>query len=300
MKGANLALTKKLAIGSILIGALVLALKLWAWQITGSVAVYSDALESTVNVVAAIIAFLAVSYAARPADDNHPYGHYKAEYVSAAIEGAMIIIAAILIFISAWQRLQAPAPINTPSLGLLVLLLSSTINATWSFILIKNGRKLHSPALIADGKHLRADVISSIAVALGVFLAVVTGIEILDPILAFLVAIHILYSGMHVVTSSFSGLMDEAVSDEVLKKIENVISQNATGAIEAHDLRTRKAAKLTYIDFHLVVDGETSVSAAHDICDRLEDALKKAVPHAQVSIHVEPDDKAKHGGINIA
>ncbi len=289
----------KLAAGSIAVGLVVLAIKLVAWWMTGSVALFSDALESIVNVVAAIAALIAVYYAAQPADERHPYGHHKAEFFSAVLEGAMIIVAALVIFHEAWQALQNPRPLDAPVEGLLVNWLASVLNGFWCWVLISRGRKLRSPALVADGKHLLSDVISSVGVTFGVLLAIVTGWHVLDPLLAGLVALNILWSGWKVMSQSLSGLMDEAVPEETLSSIRAIISDKATGAIEAHDLRTRHAGPVTFIDFHLVVDGHTSVSDAHDICDRIEAAIMKQVPDARVTIHVEPENKAKHKGVIV-
>ncbi len=289
----------KLAAGSIAVGLIVLAIKLLAWWMTGSVALFSDALESIVNVAAAIAALIAVYYAAQPADERHPYGHHKAEFFSAVLEGAMIIVAALVIFHEAWQAFQNPRPLDAPVEGLLVNWLASVVNGFWCWVLISRGRKLRSPALVADGKHLLSDVISSVGVTFGVLLAIITGWHVLDPLLAGLVALNILWSGWKVMSQSLSGLMDEAVPEDTLTSIRAIISDKATGAIEAHDLRTRHAGPATFIDFHLVIDGQTTVSEAHDICDRIEAAIKKEVPDARVTIHVEPENKAKHKGVIV-
>ena len=291
--------TEKIAIGSILIGLIVLALKTFAWWLTGSVALMSDAMESIVNVATAVAALIAIRIASRPADHDHPYGHHKAEFFSAVLEGVMIIVAALLILREAWDALQAPHMLDAPLEGLLVNGFASVLNAGWCWVLISRGRRLRSPALIADGHHLMSDVISSGGVVLGVALAVVTGWAVLDPALAALVALNILWSGWKVMTSSLSGLMDEAVDNGTLEDIRAIISDKATGALEAHDLRTRHAGPRTFIDFHLVVEGQTTVDAAHDICDRIEQALKSKVPGSMVTIHVEPEHKAKHSGVLV-
>jgi cation diffusion facilitator family transporter len=166
-------------------------------------------------------------------------------------------------------------------------------------VLIRNGRRLRSPALVADGKHLCSDGISSAGVMLGVGLSVATGWWVLDPALAMLVGVNILWSGWKVMTSSLSGLMDEAVPPQTLTVIKDIISDKATGAIEAHDLRTRHAGAVTFIDFHLVVDGQTTVCDAHDICDRIEASLRTRLPDAQITIHVEPEHQAKHSGVLV-
>ncbi len=291
--------TLKLAIGSIFVGIAVLGLKVVAWQMTGSLALMSDALESIVNVATAVAALIAVWYAARPADEKHPYGHHKAEFFSAVLEGVMIIVAALFIFHEAWQGFLNPSPLNAPFEGLVVNWTASLINGLWCWMLITHGSRHRSPALVADGYHLLSDVVSSVGVTLGVLLAIITGWHLLDPLLAALVAVNILWSGWKVVKASLSGLMDEAVPEETLEKIREVISDKATGAIEAHDLRTRHAGPVTFIEFHLVVDGSTTVSDAHDICDRIEAALRNKVPDAKVTIHIEPDEKAKQEGIMI-
>ena len=291
--------TLRLAIGSLAIGLLVLALKALAWRMTGSVALLSDALESTVNVATAIAALIAIRIAARPADANHPYGHHKAEFFSAVLEGVMIIIAALLILREAYHGLLAPKALNAPLEGLLVNGLASLVNGGWCWMLISRGRALRSPALVADGWHLFSDVVSSLGVTFGVLIAIVTGWAILDPALACLVALNILWSGWKVMTQSLSGLLDEAVDDDMLGRIRALISTEATGALEAHDLRTRHAGRATFVEFHLVVPGAMTVSDAHDICDRIERAIKTEVEGAVITIHVEPEAKAKQHGVVV-
>lgn len=298
-RGARMGTTFKLAIGSVIVGVVVLGLKAVAYWLTGSVALLSDALESTVNVATSLAALLAIQVAARPADANHPYGHHKAEFFSAVLEGVMIIVAAILILNEAYRGLQAPRLPDAPLEGLAVNAGASLINGLWSWVLIARGRVLRSPALVADGRHLLADVVSSVGVVAGVALAVATGWAILDPLLAAAVAVNILWSGWKVMTSSLSGLMDEAVPEDVLATIREVIAAEATGAIEAHDLRTRHAGRATFIDFDLVVPGTYTVEAAHQICDRIEAALKDAVSDARITIHVEPEYKAKQKGVPV-
>lgn len=289
----------KLAVGSLIVGILVLGLKTLAWQMTGSIALLSDAMESIVNVATAIVALVAIRIAAIPADANHPYGHHKAEFLSAVLEGVLIIIAALLILREAYFGFLNPTPLDAPLDGLAVNIAASLLNAGWCWVLITRGRLLRSPALVADGKHLLTDVVSSIGVTAGVLLAISTGWAILDPLLAALVAVNILWSGWKVMSTSLSGLLDESVSDETLASVKAVISTEARGAVEAHDLRTRHAGRITFIDFHLVVTGETTVAAAHEICDRIEAALRRVVPDCSVNIHVEPEFKAKHSGIVV-
>lgn len=289
----------KIAIGSLVVGVAVLLLKALAWWMTGSVALFSDALESTVNVATAIAALIAIRVAERPADANHPYGHHKAEFFSAVLEGVMIVIAALLILRESFFAFLAPQPIDAPFEGIALNAVATAINAVWCYVLLTRGRRLRSPALVADGKHLLADVVTSAGVALGLVMAVATGWWLLDPAMAALVALNILWSGWKVIRESVGGLMDESVSDETMNVIREVISTEAGGAVEAHDLRTRHAGKVTFIDFHLVVPGETSVLDAHEVCDRVEAALKRAVPDANITIHVEPEHKAKQTGIPV-
>jgi cation diffusion facilitator family transporter len=291
--------TLNLAIGSLIVGIAVLGLKFVAFWLTGSIALYSDALESTVNVAAAVIALLAVRFAAQPADVHHPYGHHKAEYFSAVLEGVMIVVAAILIVAQAYEGLKHPKLLDAPLEGLLVNGLAGGCNAVWCWILITRGRRERSPALVADGKHLLSDVLSSVGVILGLILAESTGWAILDPVLALVVALNIIWSGWQVLKESLSGLMDEAVSENTLATIRKIISIEAEGALEAHAVRTRLAGRITFIEFDLIVPGGMSVSDAHDICDSVERALKQEIEHASVMIHVEPEKEAKHAGVLV-
>lgn len=291
--------TQRIAIGSIVLGTAVLALKTLAWWLTGSVALLSDALESIVNVAAAIVALIAISIAQRPADPAHPYGHHKAEFFSAVLEGVLIILAALLILREAWGAILDPRPIDAPLLGLAINGAASVLNGFWCWFLLREGRRRLSPALIADGRHLLSDVITSAGVIIGVALAALTGWLILDPLLAMLVGVNILWSGWKLVSASLSGLMDEAVPPELMSEIRRIITETGTGAIEAHDIRTRHAGAATFIDFHLVIDGQATVAEAHRICDRIEGALKNRLPQAQVTIHVEPENKAKSSGVLV-
>jgi cation diffusion facilitator family transporter len=291
--------TLKLAAGSLLVGIAVLGLKVLAWWMTGSVALLSDALESTVNLATAFAALVAIRVAARPADSTHNFGHHKAEYFSAVLEGVMIIVAALFIMREAYEGFLAPRALDAPVEGLLVNLVATAVNAGWAWVLVWRGTALKSPALVADGKHLWTDVLTSAGVAVGVLLALVTGWWILDPLMAAMVAVNILWSGSRVVKASLSGLMDESVPEETLQKIRDIIASEADGAVEAHDLKTRHAGSATFVEFHLVVPAEMTVFDAHEICDRVEAAVARAVPNTRVTIHVEPEHKSKHTGIIV-
>ncbi|MFE0018491.1 cation diffusion facilitator family transporter [Mesorhizobium sp. NPDC059054] len=282
-----------LALWSIVVAFAVLGLKLVAWLITGSVALYSDALESIVNVIASAAAFWAIRISHKPADQDHPFGHHKAEYLSAVLEGVLIVVAAMLILNEVWRTWQNPAPLEQPWTGLAVNGLATLLNAIWAWILISIGRSARSPALVADGKHIMTDVVTSVGVFIGLVGAVFTGWHVLDPALAVIVALNILWQGWHVIGSSMSGLMDRAVDMDEHIRIRDIISANSKGALEVHDLRTRIAGRATFIEFHMVVDADMSVGDSHVICDRIEDALKAEIPSVRVTIHVEPDDEAK-------
>ena len=291
--------TLAIAAGSLIVGLVVLGLKFLAWHFTGSIALYSDALESIVNVVTAVVALIAVRLAQRPADAALQYGYHKAEYFSAVIVGVMIIVAAILILREAYFGFISPTVPQSPAQGLMISAGATVINVIWAQILIRQGRKARSPALQADGKHLMTDVVSTIGVLVGLGLVILTGWAILDPILAALVALNILWSGWGVIRDSVGGLMDVAVPPNTQKAIREVIASNADGAIEAHDIRTRQAGSLTFIDFHLVVPGTMTVDASHTICDAIEAKLREVVKDVQITIHVEPEQKAKHSGIVV-
>jgi len=284
----------RLAAASIFVGLGVMGLKFLAWWLTGSVALYSDALESIVNVIAALAAFWAINVSHKPADSDHQYGHHKAEYFSAVLEGVLIVLAAMLILLEVWRVWQAGTiEIDAPWEGLAVNGIAALINAGWAMILIRSGRAARSPALVADGHHIMTDVVTSVGVIAGLVGAVLTGWMFLDPLLAAIVALNILWQGWKVIGSSLDGLMDRAVDMDEHVRIRDIISANSAGALEVHDLKTRIAGRATFIEFHLVVDAEMTVGDSHAICDRIEAALRESIPSVRVVIHVEPDDEAK-------
>lgn len=285
--------TLRIAGAGIIVSIVVVAFKAVAYWRTGSLALYSDALEGIVNVITAIAASIAVHMAGRPADTRHQYGHHKAEYFSAVLEGVLIVVAAIAILHEVWASLGAPREVEQTAAGLFYNGIATALNGAWGWFLIQRGRAWRSPALVADGWHLWSDVATSLGVLVGVVLAAFTGWKWLDSLLAALVAGYILWAGWRLISVSMSSLMDEAVASEIKRRIHDVISDKGSGAIEAHDIRTRTAGRVTYIEFHLVVPGEMSVARSHQICDRLETALEEAVPGADVLIHVEPHVKAK-------
>lgn len=287
------------AFSSIVIALVVMGLKYAAYLATGSVALYSDALESIVNLVTSVAAFWAIQVSRKPADKDHQFGHHKAEYFSAVLEGVLIVVAALLIVRQAWLSYELGlAPENTLH-GLAINSVATVINAAWATFLFRFGRRRRSPAFIAEAWHLTSDVMSSIGVLVGLLLVVFTGWVVLDALVAVFVAANILWSGWKVIRDSVSGLMDEAVSRSLETEIRAIIAAEAEGALEVHDLRTRSAGRATFIEFHLVVPGSLSVAAAHAICDRIEEALARAVDGAEVSIHVEPEGEARHHGVIV-
>jgi cation diffusion facilitator family transporter len=290
---------ERIAAGSIAIGCLVFAMKGAAWWLTGSAALYSDALESIVNVAASIIALGALHFAAIPPDANHPYGHDKAEFFAAVVEGVLIVIAALSIFRHAWDTWRDLRPLAMPAQGIALNGLATVLNGAWAAVLIHYGRRLRSPALVADGRHLVADVVTSVGIAVGVGLVVLTGYLVLDPILAAATGVYVLWSGMAMISVSVGGLMDAAPEPAVVHRIRELVAESAAGAIEAHDLRMRYAGKLTFLEFHLVVPGSMTVAESHEICDRVEDTLRTDMPHLVITIHVEPEAKAKQHGVPV-
>jgi cation diffusion facilitator family transporter len=290
---------QRLALGSIAVGVIVLALKVAAWLATGSAALFSDAAESVVNVAASAVAYMALRMAAKPADANHPYGHDKAEFFAAVIEGVLIVVASLVILQNVWHVWRDPAPIEQPMLGLGLNAVAGLLNLFWALVLGRRGRILRSPALLADGRHLMADVVTSAGVLAGVAIAVATGIPWIDPLLAALTAVYILVSGGRVIMESVGGLMDAAPAPDIMARIRALVSLHAEGAIEAHDLRTRHAGRLTFLEFHLVVPGDMTVAVAHEICDRVEIALKAEMEGLVITIHVEPEGKAKFQGVIV-
>ena len=290
---------ERVAAGSILVGVLVLLLKGVAWRITGSAALFSDALESVVNVAASVIALVALHFASRPPDANHPYGHDKAEFFSAVIEGVLIVVAAASILWEAWSAWWNPQPLDAPWRGIGINLIATALNAAWAAVLLRAGRRYRSAALEADGRHLLADVATSVGISAGLAVAVLTRLHQLDPVLAAVTALYVLWSGLSLMWKSVGGLMDQAPAAPVVERIRRLVGEHAAGALEAHDLRTRNAGRLTFLEFHLVVPGAMRVDEAHAICDRIEAALRSEMDGIIVTIHVEPEAKAHHQGVLV-
>ncbi|MBO1323623.1 cation diffusion facilitator family transporter [Acetobacter sp. TBRC 12305] len=288
---------KGIAILGLLVSFLALGLKYAAYAASGSVALYADAVETIINVVAAAGGLWALSIAERPADHNHTYGHYKAEYLSAVAEGTLVVVTAFIIGREAVEGWLHPMPLLPPWRGLALNAAATVLNLGWGMVMLRAGRARRSPALVAGGQHVLSDVWTGVALVAGVALIPVTGWARLDSVMAGLVAVNVLRVGWEVMRESIAGLMDQAPGRETLEQIQDIIAANGEGAIEAHDIRTRIVGAMTFLDFHLVVPGSMSVNQAHDICDRIEAALRAHMGSTLVHIHVEPDNLAKHEGI---
>jgi len=265
-----------------------IVLKLAAWKLTRSVGLLSDAAESLVNLVAAIIAFWALSVAARPPDEGHPHGHTKAEYFASAAEGFLIFVAAVWIGVAAWGRLRAPQPLESVSLGLAVSLAATALNGGVAAILLGAGRRLHSITLRADGKHLMTDVWTSVGVIVAVLLVKVTGWLILDPLIAFAVAINILWAGWKLIRESGLALIDAALPEEEQRQVAEALSPFQANGILFHAIRTRVAGPRRFVSLHVLVPGNWSVQQGHDLCEKVEAAVRDLLPQTTVLTHLEP------------
>lgn len=294
----------KTAIASIAVGCLVLGCKLLAAYVSHSTALFSDALESVVNVVSSAIALYGLYIAAKPADDVHHYGHAKAELISAVAIGVLIVIAALVIFDRAILEFLHPSALSPLSgglgIGLGLSAITCVINLAWSRVLHGFGQRWHSPSLTADARHLTSDVLASAGLIITLLGAGLLHWHILDPLAALAIAFQIAFMGGKTVISSISGLLDEAPPPPVIARITELVRQYGGGGIEAHDFRVRQAGPASFLEFHLVVPGQMSVEAAHAICDRIEHAIKQELQGMVITIHIEPEAKAKQAGVLLA
>lgn len=273
---------------SIAAALLTIGLKAWAWWLTGSVGLMSDALESVVNLAAALMALWMLTLAFRPADDNHAFGHGKAEYFSSGFEGFLILAAAGGIVYVAVGRLLQPQPVQAIGVGTLITALASLVNLAAGWVLLHAGKRHRSITLEADARHLFTDVWTSAAVIGGLGAAWLTGAWWLDPVLALLVAANILRIGYQLLRRSTAGLMDEAVPAEELAAIEAVLQRWRGPDIEFHALRTRQAGARAFASMHVLVPGAWTVQRGHDLLERIESELHQALPHLHVDTHLEP------------
>lgn len=280
---------RKYAWLSIAAAVATIGLKGGAWGVTGSVGLLSDALESLVNLAAAILALVTLSIAARPPDDEHMFGHDKAEYFAGGIEGGLIVFAAIAIAIPAFARLADPQPIPDLDLGLILSGAASLINLAVGRTLLRVGRRERSMTLEADGRHLMTDVWTSVGVFAGLGLAALSGWDILDPILGLMVAAHIVFSGILLLYRSAAGLMDRAIPTEDHERVRQILRSHRSDGINFHALRTRQSGGRSFISFHLLVPGEWTVQKGHDLAEQIESEIRDALPAgAAVLTHLEP------------
>jgi len=275
---------------SIVTAVITIALKTWAWWLTGSVGLLSDAMESLVNLAGAGFALWMILITHAPADDRHHFGHGKAEYFSSAFEGVLIFIAALAIIVTASQRLFTPQPLESIGLGLAVSLLSTAINFAVSVVLAKAGKRLNSIALTADSKHLMTDVWTSVGVVGGILVVALTGWLRLDAIVAIAVGIHILFEGHHLVRASIDGMMDTAMDDESLAGIRATLDDFAGRGITYKNLKTRRAGVESFVQVDVLVPRDWSVGQGHDVLDEIEAKLATILPRASIVTHLEPKD----------
>lgn len=291
---------RRYAIISILAALVTIGLKGGAYLITGSVGLLSDALESLVNLPAAIVALIALSAAARPEDEDHRYGHGKAEYFSSGFEGALIMLAAASIIYASVRRLLAPQPIERLALGAGISVIASLINLLVARVLFRAGRRHHSITLEADAHHLMSDVWTSAGVIVGVSAAALTGWQRLDPIIAIIVALNIVRTGVSILRRSLMGLLDTAIPDDLQRKITEIMARHARAGVRFHALRTRQAGAWRFVDFHVLVPGDWSVQRGHDLLEAIEEEVRAAVPNSSVFTHLEPiEDPASFADVRL-
>jgi cation diffusion facilitator family transporter len=288
------------AVLSIVVSLINIALKFGAYLLTGSVGLLSDALESGVNLVAAIVAVWAITYAAKPADDTHTFGHSKAEYFSSGVEGALILVAAVSIAIAAWERLSHPQPLEQLGLGLGLTLVATALNGVLAFKMLQAGKRLRSVTLRADAHHLLTDVWTSVGVLVGVLLVKLTGWLVLDPIVALVVAANIVWAGFNLLRETGSGLLDAALPEDEQRLITEIFLPYQDQGIQFHALRTRLAGTRRFIDFHILVPGAWTVQRGHDLCEEIELSIIRALPGSSVFTHLEPlEDSASWDDQNL-
>jgi cation diffusion facilitator family transporter len=266
----------------------VIALKFGAYLLTDSVGLLSDAVESVVNIVAALVALAVLTYSAAKPDREHNFGHEKAEYFSSGIEGALIFVAAGAIVWTAIPRLITPQPLEQVSMGLALAVVASLANAGCAWVMLRAARAHRSITLEADARHLLTDVWTTVGVVVGVVLVQFTGWLRLDPIIAIAVALQIVWTGWHLMTRSFEGLMDRAIPDEDRAVITSVLDNLRHEGGDYHALRTRIAGSKSFVNVHILVPGRMSVQSGHDLCERLESEIQAKLPHVEVLTHLEP------------
>ena len=278
----------RFAMLSVVAAVVTIGLKTAAYVITGSIGLLSDALESLANLIAALVALYALWVAARPADEEHAYGHTKAEYFSSGFEGLLIVVAAVAIVLAAVRRFIEPQPIQDPALGLLANALASVVNLAVARVLLRVGKRHESITLEADAQHLMADVWTSLGVIAGVTAAVATGWHRLDPMVAIAVALNVLRSGLQLLRRSMYGLLDTSLPEDTLGEIKAILDAHSGAGVRYHALRTRQAGARRFISFHILVPGTWTVQRGHDLLERIEERIREVVPNSVVDTHLEP------------
>ena len=273
---------------SIAAALVTMALKFFAYRLTGSVGLLSDAVESVVNLIAALVALWALWLAGRPADEEHRYGHSKAEYFSSGLEGALILVAAGSIVIAAAPRLLHPQPLQRVDLGLAIAVIAAAINGGVAWLLWQGGKRHRSITLTADARHLLTDVWTTVGVVVAVALVNLTGWLLLDPIIALIVALNIIWTGLRLLRESGYGLLDTALPQADQRVIADVLAPYRAEGIEFHALRTRSAGSRRFVSLHVLVPGTWTVKQGHDLCERIELALRRALTETTVFTHMEP------------
>lgn len=272
---------------SISAAVVTIGLKAAAYLVTGSVGLLSDALESVVNLVGAFMALAMLTIAARPADEDHTYGHGKAEYFSSGVEGTLILIAAVSIAVTSVQRLLDPQPLEQVGLGLAVSVVASLVNLGVGLVLARIGKRYNSITLEANAKHLMTDVWTSVGVLVGVSIVALTGWERLDPVVALIVAANIIWSGIGILRKSVLGLMDTALPEEQKSRIKEILEQYCQGDVQYHALRSRQAGVRNFVSFHILVPGNWSVHRGHQFLEQIEADIHRAIPNTTVFTHLE-------------
>ena len=273
---------------SVATGIATIALKMLAWRLTGSTGLLSDALESIVNLAAALIALIVVRWATLPPDEQHMYGHEKAEYFSAGVEGGLIMVAAVSIGWVAIQRLLHPVPLEDVAVGLAISAVASVINLLVGLTLVRAGRRHRSITLEADGRHLLTDVWTSVGVIAGVAVVALTGLERLDPLIALAVAANIVRTGVTLVRRSSGGLMDHALSSSEQSALDAALQPYRGEGVVFHAIRNRQAGRRSFVSMHVLVPGRWTVQQGHNLLERVEADVRAALPHSTVFTHIEP------------
>jgi cation diffusion facilitator family transporter len=285
---------------SALAALVTIGLKTWAWELTGSVGLLSDALESLVNLAGAMLAIAMLTVAARPEDDDHPYGHDKAEYFSSGAEGALILIAAFGMMLAAVRRLLAPHPLEQLGLGLGVSAVAAIVNLVVALVIRRAGRRHGSVTLEANAQHLLTDVWTSAGVLVGVGAVALTGLNWLDPVVAMLVSANILWTGMWIVRRAVTGLMDSALSPAEQNALKRALAPHVIAPVQVHALRSRQSGVRRFVSLHVLVPGDWSVQRGHELLERIEADIRRAIPNASVLTHLESlDDPASWDDIPL-